>query len=137
VDLTDANAPRRIRDHLVAKHNRLHVLVNNAGARWTAPFAEGGWENVRRTMAINFDAAVRLTEALLPILRESSPSSIVNVSSLGGRMPRPGTGGYASSRPRSRPGRIVFLWRRRRAACTSVSCCLASWSLRVFRKPSS
>jgi NAD(P)-dependent dehydrogenase (short-subunit alcohol dehydrogenase family) len=61
VDLTDANAPKRIRDHVIAKHKRLHVLVNNAGARWTAPFAEGGWENVRRTMAINFDAAVRLT----------------------------------------------------------------------------
>jgi short-subunit dehydrogenase len=98
VDLTDANAPKRIRDHVTAKHKRLDVLVNNAGARWTAPFAEGGWENVRRTMAINFDAAVRLTEVLLPILRDSAPSSIVNVSSLGGRVARPGTGGYASSK---------------------------------------
>jgi short-subunit dehydrogenase len=49
-------------------------------------------------MAINFDAAVRLTEALLPILRESLPSAIVNVSSLGGRVARPGTGGYAASK---------------------------------------
>ena len=76
----------------------MHLLVNNAGARWTARFADGGWENVRRTMAINFDAAVRLTEALLPMLRESAPSAIVNVSSLGGRVARPGTGGYAASK---------------------------------------
>jgi short-subunit dehydrogenase len=80
-DLTDADAPTRIRDHVIKKHGHLHLLVNNAGARWTARFADGGWENVRRTMAINFDAAVRLTEALLPILRESAPSAIVNVSS--------------------------------------------------------
>jgi short-subunit dehydrogenase len=97
-DLTDADAPTRIRDHVIEKHGHLYLLVNNAGARWTARFAEGGWENVRRTMAINFDAAVRLTEALLPILRESAPSAIVNVSSLGGRVARPATGGYAASK---------------------------------------
>ena len=97
-DLTDAGTPRRIRDQVIVEHGRLHLLVNNAGARWTAGFADGGWENVRRTMAINFDAAVRLTEALLPILRESAPSAVVNVSSLGGRVARAGTGGYAASK---------------------------------------
>jgi uncharacterized protein len=97
-DLTGANVPQQIRDHVVVRHGRLHVLVNNAGARWTATFAEGGWKNIRRNMAINFDAAVQLTEALLPILRESAPSAIVNVSSLGGRVTRKGTGGYAASK---------------------------------------
>ena len=98
VDLTAADAPRRIRDRVIADHGRLHLLINNAGARWTARFADGGWENVRRTMAINFDAAVRLTEALLPMLRASTPSAVVNVSSLGGRVARPATGGYAASK---------------------------------------
>jgi short-subunit dehydrogenase len=97
-DLTDADVPTHIRDHVASQHDRLHLLVNNAGARWTARFADGGWENVKQTMAINFDAHVRLTEALLPILRKSEPSVVVNVSSLGGRVARPGTGAYAASK---------------------------------------
>src|SRR3712207_9396212 len=42
-------------------------------------FGDGGYENVRRTMELNFYAQVRLTEALLPLLRASAPSAIVNV----------------------------------------------------------
>ena len=46
---------------------------NHAGDSWRARVADGGWENVGRTMALNFDAVVRLTEALLALLRASAP----------------------------------------------------------------
>jgi uncharacterized protein len=49
-------------------------------------------------MAINFDAQVRLTEALLPLLRASAPSAIVNVSSTAGRVARAGSGAYSASK---------------------------------------
>jgi uncharacterized protein len=98
VDLLDGDAPERIRDHLRERHGRLDLLVNNAGAGWRADFADGGYENVRRTMAINFDAQLRLTEALLPLLRASAPSAIVNVSSTAGRVARGGTGAYSASK---------------------------------------
>ena len=98
VDLLDEDAPARVREHLAAGHGRLDLLVNNAGAAWRARFAEGGWENVRRTMAINFDAQVRLTEALLPMLRASAPSAIVNVASTAGRVARAGSGAYSASK---------------------------------------
>jgi len=49
---------------------------NHAGDSWRARVADGGWENVGRTMALNFDAVVRMTEALLALLRASAPSSI-------------------------------------------------------------
>jgi short-subunit dehydrogenase len=98
VDLLDDDAPARILEHLRERHGRLDLLVNNAGAGWRAQFADGGYENVRRTMAINFDAQVRLTEALLPMLRTSAPSAIVNVSSTAGRVARGGTGAYSASK---------------------------------------
>jgi uncharacterized protein len=98
VDLLDDDAPTRIRDHVLERHGRLDLLVNNAGAAWRARFADGGFENVRRTMAINFDAQVRLTEALLPLLRASAPSAIVNVSSTAGRVARAGSGAYSASK---------------------------------------
>ena len=98
VDLLDDDAPERVRDHVLEHHGRLELLVNNAGAAWRARFADGGYENVRRTMAINFDAPVRLTEALLPLLRASAPSAIVNVASTAARVARPGTGAYSASK---------------------------------------
>jgi uncharacterized protein len=98
VDLLDDDAPERIREHLSERHGRLDLLVNNAGAAWRADFGDGGYENVRRTMAINFDAQLRLTEALLPLLRASAPSAIVNVSSTAGRVARGGTGAYSASK---------------------------------------
>jgi len=98
VDLVDENAPELIRAHVAERHGRLDLLVNNAGASWRKRFADGGYENVRRTMAINFDAQVRLTEALLPMLRSSAPSAIVNVASTAARVARAGTGAYSASK---------------------------------------
>ena len=97
-DVTDADAPQRVLDHVQAEHGRLDVLVNNAGAGFRGTFAEAGYANVKRTMDLNFDAVVRMTEALLPLLRDSAPSSIVMVSSTAGRISRPGSGAYSASK---------------------------------------
>lgn len=99
LDLTEPDAPARVREALEREHGgRLDLLVNNAGASWNAPFAEGGWANVQRTMEVNFDAVVRLTEALLPLLRASAPSAIVNVASTAGRVGRADGGAYSASK---------------------------------------
>jgi short-subunit dehydrogenase len=99
LDLTDEDAPGRVLTHL-REHceGRLTLLVNNAGASWRGTFADGGYANVQRTMAVNFDAVVRLTEALLPLLRACAPSAIVNVASTAARVTRPGTGSYSASK---------------------------------------
>ncbi|HEV7807686.1 MAG TPA: SDR family NAD(P)-dependent oxidoreductase [Solirubrobacteraceae bacterium] len=98
VDLTDADAPARVAAIVEAEHAHLDLLVNNAGAAWRATFEDGGWEDVRRHMELNFDAQVRLTEALLPLLRRSAPSAIVNVTSTAGRVARPGSGAYSAAK---------------------------------------
>ena len=98
-DLTEEAAPALVRAHLEERHGgSLDLLVNNAGASWRATFADGGHANVRRTMELNFDAVIRLTEELLPLLRTSAPSSIVNVASTAGRVARGGTGAYSASK---------------------------------------
>jgi short-subunit dehydrogenase len=99
VDLTDEDAPARVRSHVEERHGgRLTVLVNNAGAAWRGTFAETGHANVHRHMELNFEAVVRLTEALLPLLEASVPSSIVNVASTAGRVSRARTGAYSASK---------------------------------------
>ena len=99
VDLTEPDAPERVRAHLAEQHGgRLSLLVNNAGAAWRGSFGDAGYANVQRHMELNFDAVVRLTEALLPLLRSSAPSSIVNVASTAGRVARARTGSYSASK---------------------------------------
>ena len=88
-DLTADDAPAQVRAQL----DRVDVLVNNAGARFTS----GTIEDLRRTLEINFFAPVRLTEELLPLLRESK-GAVANVASVAGRVSRPSTGAYSSSK---------------------------------------
>lgn len=97
-DVTDEGAPALIAERVEAEHGRLDLLVNNAGAAWRGRFGDKGWENVERHMRLNFDAVARLTEALLPILRRSAPSSIVNVASTAGRVARPNSGSYSAAK---------------------------------------
>ncbi|MFL5846089.1 MAG: SDR family NAD(P)-dependent oxidoreductase [Solirubrobacteraceae bacterium] len=101
VDLVADDAPERVAAHLREHHGgALHLLVNNAGAAWRGRFGDDGvgWANVKQTMELNFDAQVRLTEALLPMLRASAPAAIVNVASTAGRVARAGSGAYSASK---------------------------------------
>jgi short-subunit dehydrogenase len=116
-DLTDPETPALIARTVEEQHGALNLLVNNAGARWSIDFAEGGWANVERHMRVNFEAPVRLIEALLPLMRRTAaaagpltsgdvfagrplkaPVSIVNVTSTAARIARPGTGGYNAAK---------------------------------------
>jgi short-subunit dehydrogenase len=114
-DLTDEDAPARVREVVEREHGELHLLVNNAGSAWRGRFAETGWAHIERHMKLNFEAPVRLTEALLPLLRETAATaagdgvpgsgsdsarrvSIVNVASTAGRVSRPNSGAYSASK---------------------------------------
>jgi short-subunit dehydrogenase len=97
-DLTDEAAGARIAAAVRERHGRLDLLVNNAGAGWRGAFADVGTANLRRTLELNLFAQAALTEALLPLLRESAPSAVVNVASTAGRVARAGSGGYSASK---------------------------------------
>ncbi len=116
-DLTEADAPARVREVVAREHGALHLLVNNAGAAWRGRFADTGWENVERHLRLDFEAPVKLTEALLPLLRATAARhdpgtaasgaggagaargvAIVNVASTAARVGRPSSGGYSAAK---------------------------------------
>jgi uncharacterized protein len=108
VDLTEPDAPEHVREVVQREHGgELHLLVNNAGAAWRGKFADKGWANIERHMKLNFESPVRLTEALLPLLRATAARgdtgngrrvAIVNVASTAARVSRPGSAAYSASK---------------------------------------
>ncbi|GAA1307550.1 SDR family NAD(P)-dependent oxidoreductase [Saccharothrix xinjiangensis] len=97
-DLTDPAAARRVADRVEDEFGRLDVLVHNAGAHFGGTFAETGSAQVRRALDLDFEAHVRLTEELLPLLRRSRPSVVVVVSSVAGRIGLAGSGAYSAAK---------------------------------------
>ena len=60
------------------------ILVNNAGAAQSAPFAKVTEESWRLTMAVNLDALLHCTQAALPDLLEAQAGRVVTIASVAG-----------------------------------------------------
>lgn len=98
LDVTDHGTIEKAVRDVVLRHGRIDALVNNAG------FAVGGFiedvplEDWYRQMETNFFGTVAMTKAVLPVMRERRRGTIVNMSSVSGRMAFPGYAAYASSK---------------------------------------
>ncbi|KAG7375246.1 hypothetical protein PHYPSEUDO_002287 [Phytophthora pseudosyringae] len=80
LDVSDLGSVSTFADEFKATHDRLDLLVNNAGVM-AVPYAKtvDGYE---RQFATNHLGHFALTAQLFPLLKQSTPSRVVNVSSL-------------------------------------------------------
>jgi len=76
----------------------LDVLVNNAGISVSGPVELVPMAEVRRLFETNFFGAVRMMQAVLPQMRRQGSGTIVNVSSVSGKVAAPLSGFYAASK---------------------------------------
>jgi NAD(P)-dependent dehydrogenase (short-subunit alcohol dehydrogenase family) len=97
-DVTVATVRRRIRDHLWRQWDGLDVLVNNAGVVPVGPLDCATDADLERAMATNVVAPLALIREMLPLLRQSRPSRIVNVGSMFGDIPYPLFAAYSASK---------------------------------------
>ena len=94
LDVTDAEAVRRVVNRAFATMGRIDVVVNNAGYGDIAPFEQLSVERFKALMDTNFYGVVNVTRAALPIMRKQRSGCILQISSVGGRLARPGSAGY-------------------------------------------
>jgi short-subunit dehydrogenase len=86
LDLLDLDAAERLALGAWDSLGPIDVLVNNAGTPKRRAAAALTPADVESTMAVNFFAPVRMTLALLPRMLDRGHGTIVNVSSVGGRV---------------------------------------------------
>jgi NAD(P)-dependent dehydrogenase (short-subunit alcohol dehydrogenase family) len=102
-DLAREDECRRLADEVAARTGGAHILVNNAGATWGAPFDEypaSAWDKV---LDLNLKAPFFLTRAFLPQLERAAepddPARVLNVGSMDGlRVPGLPTYAYSASK---------------------------------------
>ncbi|MFC0252137.1 SDR family NAD(P)-dependent oxidoreductase [Massilia consociata] len=98
LDVADRAAVRALPSQVDAVHNRVDLVVNNAGVALGGSFEQVGEDDFDWLMEINFHGVVRMTRAFLPHLRLSNDARIVNVSSIYGIIAPPGQSAYAASK---------------------------------------
>jgi NAD(P)-dependent dehydrogenase (short-subunit alcohol dehydrogenase family) len=81
-DFASLEQVRRLAREVAGDQERLDALVNNAGIAGGGPRQESA-DGIELRFAVNYLAPFLLTELLLPLLRRSAPSRVVNVASVG------------------------------------------------------
>jgi NAD(P)-dependent dehydrogenase (short-subunit alcohol dehydrogenase family) len=98
LDVTDPASWAEVVGKAGATMGGLSVLVNNAGIAPIGNVEALDLDTWRRTMDINVDGAFHGTRAALPLMRESQPGSIVNISSIAGLIASHAFAAYNSSK---------------------------------------
>ncbi len=121
VDVSDESAVRAFAEDVVARHQRVTLLINNAGVALFGKFDEISIEDFRWLMEINFWGTVYGTRYFLPVLKQQPRAAIVNLSSVFGLVAPIGQSAYSASKFAVR-GFTESLRHELEGSSVSVSC---------------
>lgn len=97
----DVNDDKSVKDaiaKIVTERERIDVLVNNAGYGLFGSIEDVSIEEMKAQFETNFFGVMRVTQLVLPIMRKQKSGTIVNVSSVGGRISLPVLSAYNSTK---------------------------------------
>jgi len=98
MDVSNAEACVDVFKKASFEFGRVDVLVNNAGYHKRGNVEDVDASDLGNIINVNLKAPIMLSRIALPYLRESGGGAIINVGSLAGRAPIPGSAAYAASK---------------------------------------
>ena len=98
LDVTDDGSVKNAMQSITDEANRMDVLVNNAGYPLNGAFEDLAMEEIKAQFETNLFGVIRVTQAVLPIMRKRKSGIIVNISSGAGRFGYPGGSAYVSTK---------------------------------------
>ena len=98
LDVTDENSIKKAIQSILSEAGRIDLLVNNAGYALTGAFEDIGIDEIEAQYETNVFGVIRVTQAVLPIMRKQGSGRIINISSGAGRIGYPGGSAYVSSK---------------------------------------
>jgi NAD(P)-dependent dehydrogenase (short-subunit alcohol dehydrogenase family) len=98
-DLRDPEAAASVVNAAVDEWGRLDVVVNNAGGAPPAPAAEASANFVSKIIGLNLLAPLYVAQAAYPVMSaQPDGGSIINIGSLSGHRPSPGSSAYGAAK---------------------------------------
>jgi NAD(P)-dependent dehydrogenase (short-subunit alcohol dehydrogenase family) len=98
-DIRDPNASQGLIEHIATQYGRLDILINNAGGGPPVVAADASAELTRKIVALNLIAPMVLSQQAYGLLMQSSDTaSIINIASVSGARPSPGTAAYGAAK---------------------------------------
>ena len=98
MDVCDHSSVKAAVDVVTAKAGAIDVLINNAGLAYLATVEDMRMEDWRAQFETNFFGVIRVTQAVLPQMRERRSGRILMISSVSGLITPPTQGAYSSSK---------------------------------------
>lgn len=98
LDVIDKKSVKEAITKIVTEKERIDVLVNNAGYGLFGSLEDISIEELKAQFETNFFGVIRVTQLVLPIMRKQKSGTIVNVSSVGGRIGLPVLSAYHSTK---------------------------------------
>ena len=98
LDVTDDYSIKNAINEITQETSRIDILVNNAGNNIAGTVEDLSIEEFKEQFETNFFGLVRVTKAVLPIMRNQNSGIIVNLSSIVGKMAIPLNSAYTSSK---------------------------------------
>jgi NAD(P)-dependent dehydrogenase (short-subunit alcohol dehydrogenase family) len=98
LDVTDDASVKNAVEAILSKEGRIDILVNNAGYVLSGAFEDLTIDEIKEQYETNLFGLIRVTQAVLPIMRKQKFGVIVNISSGAGRFGYPGHSAYISTK---------------------------------------
>ena len=86
LDVDDDKSVMNAVNTIVEENGRIDILVNNAGFDMFGPLEDLTIDEIKAQFETNFFGLIRTTKAVIPTMRKQQSGTIVNISSLGGRI---------------------------------------------------